>query len=173
MTVYTPGEDSYLVAEQLEDLDLEDKKCLDMGTGSGFLAEKMLKQGARKVHAADLNPEAVEKTSDRLEKFENAEVYRSDLFSEVEGKFDVIVFNPPYLPAEEQEIGDEEIWSGGKEGVEVLEEFLEKAEDHLSEDGFAVFVASSVSEVEEYLEGFEVLDSENLWFEKLYVLRSE
>jgi release factor glutamine methyltransferase len=173
MTVYKPGEDSFLVAEQLEKLDLEGKKCLDMGTGSGFLAEKMLEQGARKVHAVDVNPEAVEKASGRLEGYEEAEVYRSDLFSEVDGKFDLIVFNPPYLPAEEQEIGDEEIWSGGEEGVEVLEEFLEAVENFLSEEGFAVFVASSLAEVGDYLDGFEVLDSENLWFEKLYVLRSE
>jgi release factor glutamine methyltransferase len=173
MTVYEPGEDSFLVAEQLEELDIDGRKCLDMGTGSGFLAEKMLEQGAGKVHAVDVNLEAVEKTSERLEGYKEAEVYRSDLFSEVDGKFELIVFNPPYLPAEEQEIGDEKIWSGGEKGVEVLEEFLDAVESYLSEEGFTVFVASSLAEVEDYLDGFEVLDSENLWFEQIYVLRSE
>ena len=170
MTVYSPGNDTYLMASVLEDEDLEGLKCLEIGTGSGFLAEKMLEQGAEKVVAVDINSEAVEEASKRLQKFDNFEVFRSDMFDEVEGKFDLVVFNPPYLPSEASEIGDEEIWSGGEKGVEVTEKFLDEVPGYLSEDGEAFFVASSLADLSD-LDGFEVVSSEKLWFEKLYVMK--
>ncbi|MFO7831805.1 MAG: HemK2/MTQ2 family protein methyltransferase [Desulfuromonadaceae bacterium] len=122
MTVYSPAEDSYLLASALPE-DLQGLKCLEIGTGSGFIAEKMLEKGAEKVTAVDINPEAVKQASQRLKDFENAEVFQSDMFQEIENSFDLIVFNPPYLPGEASEVGDEEIWSGGEKGTEVTGKF--------------------------------------------------
>lgn len=170
MTVYSPGADTYLLASVIEEKDLEGKTCLEIGTGSGFLAEKMLENAAEKVTAVDLNPEAVEEASERLEKYESFEVFQSDMFENIDEEFDFIFFNPPYLPSEASEIGDEEIWSGGEKGTEVTEKFLEKVPEHLSEDGEAFFVASSLADIED-LEDFEVVSSEKLWFEKLYVMK--
>lgn len=170
MTVYSPGKDSYLLASVIEEKDLDGKKCLEVGTGSGFLAEKMLENGAEKVVAVDINSEAVKEASNRLQGFDNFEVFQSDMFDEVEGKFDFIIFNPPYLPSEGSEIGDEEIWSGGEKGIEVAEKFLEKVPEYLLEDGEAFFVASSLADLSD-LDGFEVVSSEKLWFEKLYVMK--
>ncbi len=170
MTVYRPGEDTYLLASVIEHKDLKDLDCLEIGTGSGFIAEKMLENGAQKVTAVDINPEAVEKASERLSGHESAEVFRSDMFQNVEEKYDIIVFNPPYLPSEASRIGDEEIWAGGEKGVEASEKFVEEAEDYLKEGGEAFFVASSLSELEVF-DDLEVVDSRKLWFEELFVFK--
>jgi len=167
MTVYSPSEDSFLLESALPD-SLNGKTCLEIGTGSGYIAEKMLEKNAEKVVAVDINPEAVKEASERLEDFEKVEVFESDLFESVQGEFDVVVFNPPYLPGEASEIGDEEIWSGGEEGGEVTERFLNQVKDYLSEDGEVFFIVSSLSDLG--IDDFEVLESRKLWFEMIYAV---
>lgn len=172
MTVYQPREDSHLLAKEILERELSGKRCLDMGTGSGIIAEKMLRSGAEEVVAVDINPEAVEEAKEKLEGYENSEVFQSDLFENVEGKFDLIAFNPPYLPGvdvDEGDFEDQEIWRGGESGEEFTEEFLEVARDYLVEDGEVVFIVSSLSDFK--VEDYEVLNTEQLWFEDLYLLR--
>lgn len=173
MTVYRPGEDTFLVLEHLEGLDLENKKFLDMGTGKGEIALKAAEKGAE-VTAVDVNSEALgfarEKAEERgLE--DRISFVESDLFENVDGEFDVVVFNPPYLPGEEG-LGDEEIWRGGEKGTEVTERFLEQVNGFLGPEGFALVVVSDLADVDA-LEGFdlEVVGRESLWFEELKLLR--
>lgn len=172
MTVYNPGEDSFLLKNYISELDLEGKKVLDMGTGSGILALEMAEKGAE-VTAADINPEAVENVSGKAKK-EGLEikVKKSDLFENIEEKFDLILFNPPYLPGEKG-VGDEEIWHGGEKGIELTERFLDEIDKYLTEDGYALMVLSSradyMSAVEEY--NSEIVESKELWFETLYIAR--
>src|SRR3989344_2463782 len=70
----------------------------------------------------------------------------SDLFSNVAGKFDLIIFNPPYLPDEKLE--DEKskrITTGGKHGYEILEKFFSQANEHLNKNGKILIVFSSLT----------------------------
>jgi release factor glutamine methyltransferase len=174
VTVYTPGEDTYLVLENLEGLDLEGKKFLDMGTGNGEIALKAVEKGA-KVTAIDVNPEALDYAEDKAKERgleDEISFVESDLFENVEGDFDVVVFNPPYLPGE-QGLGDEEIWRGGEKGIEVTEKFLEEVADYLRPDGFALVVVSSRADIDGLLDGFDLVsvDEKSLWFEDLKLLR--
>lgn len=169
MTVYEPAEDSFLLASVIQDKDLEGLKCLEVGTGSGFLAEKMLENNAEKVVAVDINPEAVKQASNRLSGYSDVDVFESDMFGNIHGRFDLIVFNPPYLPEEASKLGDEEIWSGGAKGRQITERFLEQASDYLSDTGEVYFVASSLADWS--IEEVEVVCSKKLWFETLYVVR--
>lgn len=171
MTVYQPREDSKMLAKAVLEKDLEGKKCLDMGTGTGIIGLKMFHAGAEKVVSADVNMEAVEEAREKLSEFDSSEVVQSDLFENIEGGFDLIAFNPPYLPEDEEDVDDEGMWVGGKSGEELTEEFLEQAEKHLNEGGEILFVVSSNSDFE--INEFEIVDTENLWFEDLYVLKSE
>lgn len=171
MSVYPPREDSYFLKEYLEGLDLEGKQVLEVGSGSGILSVSMAEKGAEAT-AVDINPEAVEATEKRAEEAGvELEAFRSDLFDEVDGKYDLIVFNPPYLPGREME-GDEK-WRGGEKGVEVTEDFVKRYSEYLKDCGEALFILSSRAEYEELIEDFEVVDSENLWFETLYIVRGE
>lgn len=174
MTVYTPREDSYLLRDFILRQELEGKKALDMGTGSGIIALAMAEKGAE-VTAADVNPEALKKVGEKAEKEQvDLRTVESDLFDRIKEDFDIITFNPPYLPGEEG-VGDEEIWRGGEKGVEVAERFLEQVDKHLSKDGSAYIILSSRSEYEPLVERFdlEILDSEKLWFEQLFLARYE
>ncbi|MBN2067171.1 MAG: methyltransferase [Candidatus Diapherotrites archaeon] len=98
---YPPKEDSWLLAKNIP--SVQGKKCLDMGCGSGIQTAALLMQGAGEVACVDINPDALAKTRQLVSSnFPNAkiETVQSNLFEKVEGKFDVIVFNAPYVPSE-------------------------------------------------------------------------
>ncbi|MFB6213856.1 MAG: HemK2/MTQ2 family protein methyltransferase [Candidatus Nanohaloarchaea archaeon] len=169
---YQPREDSLFLKEWLEEQDLEGKRLLDMGTGSGILAVTSAKKGAE-VTAVDVDPEALDDARDHVrqqEVHERITFVESDQFEQVTGRFDIVVFNPPYLQGEEHLALE-----GGKGGVELTERFLEEVDDHLRDNGQAVFIASSRSDVEKLRQGFELelLDDRKMWFETLYLFKSE
>lgn len=173
MTVYNPSEDTYLLRDYLkENVELDGKKFLEIGTGNGEIAIHAAENGAE-VTATDVNHEALEHVKGKArDKDIEVEVIESDLFEDVENRnYDLIVFNPPYLPGDEG-IGDEEIWRGGTKGVKVSERFLEEVETYMSENGCFFIVASSLAEYRDLIKKFDlsILDKEELWFETLYIL---
>ncbi len=143
-SVYLPREDSELLAEAVEQQELKGRKCLDMGCGSGLLAFVMSKKGAA-VTAADVNLEAVKTTRENAES-NGAGVYAvySDLFSNIKEKFDLIVFNPPYLPGEGSE-KKELTYYGGKDGRETITMFLQQAGKFLRKNGRIFLLISTVT----------------------------
>lgn len=176
MTVYTPREDSFLLRDYVRELELDGKKVLDMGTGSGIVGIEAAKNGAEVV-AADINPEAISYAQNQAQEQQvedRIKFVESDLFENIDSEFDFILFNPPYLPGEEG-IGDEEIWYGGEKGVEVTRRFIETAHNYLSENGQILVIISSHADwqglKEEY--NLEIIRSEKLWFETLYLARSK
>ena len=153
--VYYPREDSLLLAKIIENENLKNKKTLDMGSGSGFLAILMAQQGAE-VLATDINKEAV-KTIKLNARNNNIDinVILSNLFKEIEGKFDFIVFNPPYLP--EKTLHRDKQYYGGITGREVIHRFIENSEKHLKKEGKLFIVFSSITgekEIEDLFESY-------------------
>ncbi len=137
MDFYLPGEDSRFIGEALKSLVKPGMLVLDMGTGSGYLGKLAKALGAR-VLAVDINPKAVKKARE-----EGLEARVSDLFSNVNGRFDLIVFNPPYLELSDIERKGEPIeyaLDGGKEGLAILFRFLGEARNHLNPGGELVFI---------------------------------
>lgn len=167
--VYRPSQDTFLMLECLDDLDLEEKKVLDMGTGNGELAVAAAEGGAEVV-AVDVDPEAVQYTKDKViseDLSQQVKVRYSDLFSDIDESFDIIIFNPPYVPSSKKKYID---LDGGSDGNEVVHRFLEQVESYLKDEGFVLVLTSTLGkedldttlEVEEYRE-------KNLWFEDLKV----
>lgn len=71
------------------------KEVLDLGTGSGLIAIYFALKG-RKVTASDISKEAIEVASENAENL-NAKInfVESNLFDQIDNKFDIILFNPP------------------------------------------------------------------------------
>jgi release factor glutamine methyltransferase len=169
--VYPPREDTYLLIECIEPKAGE--KVLEVGCGSGLVSLHCAKVGAIVV-AVDINEKAVDCTRANLERNHlQAQVHRSDLFSKIEGGFDLILFNPPYLVG----TGEDELeksWAGGRDGVEVLERFLREAPGHLTSGGRVVVLLSTMmneAPLTRALSAFKRrrLGSERLFFEELWV----
>ncbi len=170
---YEPAEDSALLAEQVK--RYARGRVLDMGTGSGIQAIEAAKN-ADSVIAVDISPAAIKTAKERAEKqgIKNIRFVRSDMFSKVKGRFNLIIFNPPYLP-QDNGINDSAIY-GGKQGHETIERFLLLAGDYLEDDGTILLLFSSLTgkrKVEELvsLNLFEhrQLSSRHIFFEDLYV----
>ena len=71
---------------------------------------------------------------------------KSDLFSNVRGKFDLIIFNPPYLPFDSREDIESRLHtSGGKRGDEVIIRFLKEVAGFLNKRGIILIVISSLT----------------------------
>lgn len=165
--IYPVSEDTLLLKKQVEQQDLEGKKVLEIGTGNGLIAETMLEKGA-KVTASDINKKALDQLPNQIK------TVQSDLFESIEDEFDLICFNPPYLPEDEdKEFDGSETWIGGKQGTELTEKFLEEAPNYLRPGGQAFIVVSSLAEDRGLKKDFdlEVVAKEKHWFETLYVMR--
>jgi release factor glutamine methyltransferase len=142
MEVYDPREDSFLLEKELIKYIKKYKpnSVLDLGTGTGIQAIAAKKNGVKTVVAADINPEAIlcaKKNSKNLD----IDFIQSDLFSNIYEKFNLIVFNTPYLPSEPPL---DPQWSGGKK---FIEKFLKESKKHLSPNGTVIFVHSSKSPI--------------------------
>lgn len=170
--VYPPSDDSILLIESLNVIPRE--KVLEVGCGSGVVSIHCAKNGCY-VTAVDVNPRAVELARrNSVANGTDIRVLESDVYGNVDGVFDTIVFNLPYLPVDEEGLLAK-AWSGGPDGLGPLPRLLEGAPDHLIPGGRVVVVVSSLTEpraLEEALEGYEVrtIGEQRLFFERLSVL---
>jgi len=171
--MYLPREDSYFLSKVLtEYLSGKDKdiKILDMGSGSGIQAETCRKLGFESITAADIDEEAIKTL--REKKFK---AVKSNLFSKIKKKFDLIIFNPPYLP--ENRYDKEKDTTGGNKGWETIARFLEQARDHLIKKGKILLLYSSLSKPRVIAKkarrlGYEIkiLAKKRIFFEEMYVV---
>jgi len=183
--VYEPAEDSFLLIEALQ-INPEGK-LLELGTGCGFIALECARRGAN-VICTDINPNSIELAQHNFERNLNLlkgtiEIRKGDLFSVIKDNelFNVIVFNPPYLPtSKEERVGGwfDKATDGGKDGIEVTKHFIKGVKKHLSKNGCAYFIFSSLSnrlKLEGYLTkkrfNYEVVASQKFDFESIDVYR--
>lgn len=125
------------------------RKVLDIGTGSGALALAASAAGAATVTAVDVSLRSVVAAwlNCRLHRAA-VTVHRGDLFGPVAGRrFDLIVTNPPYVPAETTLLPrhrTSRCWDAGLDGRAVLDRICAGAADRLAADGALLMVHSAV-----------------------------
>jgi release factor glutamine methyltransferase len=170
--VYQPAEDSYLLQRHVERLVRGD--VLDMGAGSGIqCVAAAQKVEVDTVTAVDVNPAALiaaEKRGKAAGTLRKMRFILSDLFQSVDGVYDWIIFNPPYLPSEDA--ADEASWSDG--GRETISRFLAAAPSHLKAGGGILMVYSSLTGLSgKDFKGYvvEVLEEQPIFFETLFCVR--
>ncbi len=172
--IYEPREDSLLILKQIRHYAVGN--VLDMGTGTGILALEAARL-AEQVYACDINEDALEFAREQAAGRQNIKFVHSDLFSyfkENQMKFDLIIFNPPYLPddARVKEIA----LDGGKKGYELIERFFADASEFLMPYGRILVVFSTLTGKEqihgviaEYGFNFQKLSEEELFGETIFV----
>lgn len=175
MEVYEPREDSALLVEAVNELTIKDLKALDMGCGSGVILEALSKK-TKNLTGADINPFAVEQCK---KKYKKIKFIQSNLFANIKDKYDLITFNPPYLPEEEKEDLETALMNnGGKQGYELLIKFLTQAKTHLTKNGMILTVFSTLtkpdivfSEAKKLGYKHEIIRTKKLFFEELFVAK--
>ena len=173
-TVYQPAEDSGLLAEAA--VAEARGRVLEVGTGSGWVAERVAAERDLDVVGSDLNPHAARQARER-----GVEAVVADLLSPFRADaFDAVCFNPPYLPTDPENEWDdwmEHALSGGESGRELIEPFLADVGRVLASDGVVLLLVSSLTGYDEVLAlideaGFshEPVVEESFPFETLTVL---
>ena len=156
--VYTPGEDTFFVEDVLKKeltkniQPVNVNNILEVGCGSGYLLIVLVKLCPKsKFVAIDINTHALQITLENINlnglDQKSIELIHSDLFTKVKSKlFDIIIFNPPYLPTENKfaELNDNNIvnlaWEGGDK---IIKAFLLSVENFLSRDGKIIILLSN------------------------------
>jgi len=174
--VYEPADDSFLLAKYAP---LAQGRVLDVGTGTGIQA---LSSRAREGVGIDINPAAVGNAAFNAEANGRFafDFFESDLFANVDGKFDAILFNPPYLPTSGEDVTPgilDRAWNGGEDGRAVIDRFLADFPDYLAARGMLLMLHSSLAGTKQTMNKLaklgmrvRILGEKNVGFETLSVL---
>jgi release factor glutamine methyltransferase len=174
-SVYEPSEDSFLLAEAALTEIKDSERILEVGCGSGIISAVIKANTNARVTGIDINPYAAACARDN-----GVDAIIGDLLSCIKGKFDIIIFNPPYLPTNESERTNDWInvaLDGGYDGREIINRFLEEAGDHLVDNGRVLILVSSITGIEEVKSmmkslGYDIEEKkkERVSFEELLVI---
>ncbi|MFW9772779.1 MAG: HemK2/MTQ2 family protein methyltransferase [Candidatus Thorarchaeota archaeon] len=168
--VYSPSDDSYLIIDYFKEnitsthfdgIEFDTiTNVLDMGTGTGIIAifllliKKVYPNFKPQIYASDIIEEAIHcaKLNEKLNNFEEGIIFlQSDLFKSfpqrLKQKFNIIIFNPPYLPSiKGNKIPFDLNWNGGVKGIEILESFLDEVIEFIegNKKNYIYFISSSI-----------------------------
>lgn len=180
--VYEPAEDSFLLAKHAKQCT---GKILELCTGTGIVSLVNAKGNpTNRVVAVDITNEAVAcaRANVAVNKLQNIEVRKGDLFSSIKKgeRFDYMLCNPPYLPAQEHEHVKgalDKALNSGKDGRDFLDRFLEEFKSYLAPHGKAILIHSSYQDLGKTQKKFEkkklemkILEEEKMGDETLYCI---
>lgn len=158
--VLVPRPDSETLIEtaiSILEKSTKQKSILDLCTGSGALAI-VLKHTFPEINiqCSDLSLEAIEvcKKNCRIILGKELKTIKSDLFNKIDGKFDMIITNPPYLTDKETDIMMNNSWPepgmalrGGQDGLDYIKKIIKEAPDYLEKNAY-LLIESSIDQTE-------------------------
>ena len=145
--VYEPAEDSYLLLRVAHETVTEDQLVVDVGTGSGFLAERLREQLGVRVVGVDVNPHACRRAVEA-----GVPTIRGHVVTAIrDSTVDVVVCNPPYLPTAEARTGNawfDRALDGGTAGRAIVTALVAELPRVLGPGGCALLLVSSAMGIE-------------------------
>ena len=144
-SVLIPRLDTEVVAETAINCINESgaKNVLDLMTGSGCIALAIAKNTTATVMASDISEDALNVAKINLGDY--ATTVLSDGFTNITGKFDVIVSNPPYIDEEAMKSLEKEVLCqpeialfGGSDGLKFYRLIINQATDFLNDNGVLI-----------------------------------
>ena len=200
--VYSPSDDSYLILDFIRSNISQDifdgipikgiKNILDLGTGTGIVAIflELLNLSLSQIYASDILQNAIKcaQMNEKRNNIENKIKYlHSNLFesfpNHLRHSFDIIIFNPPYLPSIEriEKKSSDHTWDGGIDGLKVLSQFFSQVKDYLNlrKPSNIYYICSSKTNLGELYKfikekGFKnkVLMNRHIFFEDIFLNRA-
>lgn len=149
--VLIPRWDTENLVEQVVDLakTIESPEILEIGAGSGAISITMgLEIPEAKISGVDISDEALEVCNINLERYKNSKVkfFKSNLYENISGHYDIIVSNPPYIKRSDLENLQREVKNeplnaldGGEDGLDFYRDIIKFAKDYLKESAYLVF----------------------------------
>ncbi|RGY01937.1 peptide chain release factor N(5)-glutamine methyltransferase [Blautia sp. OF03-15BH] len=147
--VLIPRQDTETLVEEAMEKTGKGDRVLDMCTGSGCILLSLLKLvPGLSGTGADISQEALKVAVENGKRLQTeASFLESDLFEKVEGVFDLIVSNPPYIASDEigtlmEEVRDHEpigALDGSADGLAFYRRLVQEGKDHLKSGGWMLF----------------------------------
>ena len=141
----------YKVIEYVNASNKNKFKILDLCTGSGIIAitlKKELEQVSVDIIASDISEEALEVAKENSQSHDaTIKFIKSDIFNNIDDKFDIIVSNPPYIDRKDEVTMQDNVLNydphlalfAEEEGMYFYRKIIEQANDYLNENGVMFF----------------------------------
>lgn len=141
----------YKVIEYINTSNKNKFKILDLCTGSGIIAitlKKELEQVSVDVIASDISKEAIEVAKENSQSHDaTIKFIKSDIFNNIDDKFDIIVSNPPYIDRKDEVTMQDNVLKydphlalfAEEEGMYFYRKIIEQANNYLNENGVIFF----------------------------------
>ncbi len=147
--VLCPRPETEYLAQKAIELSTGDSAVLDMCAGSGCISIAIAGEVSCKVTACDISQDALDvaKRNASLNGVEDKITFVcGNMFEIVDGKFDIIVSNPPYIPSKDIARLDKEVrdydphiaLDGGEDGLDFYRIFADKAAEYLNDGGYLI-----------------------------------
>ena len=123
------------------------KSAIDIGIGSGILSFQMLQHGFEYVIGTDINPNVIIGLTEAIkgnEKYSKLSIIHGNLFANCNTLTELIVFNPPWLPASHEVKGLE---SAIYYNSDLFSDFFKEAKKHLKSNGKIVLLFSNLAQI--------------------------
>ena len=144
-----PRFETEIIVDYLINLPIKKEKILDIGTGTGAIALTLAKNIKNSfVIGSDIEEKALSLACENkiFTGIANVDFVKSDLFENLEGKFDLIISNPPYINKKDYENLESELYFepksalyGGKDGLDFYREIIKNAGEYLNDKAHLVF----------------------------------
>lgn len=144
-----PRVETELLIKTCQGLINKNSKVLDIGCGTGIISIMLNKLTNCNVDSCDISFEALKIAKANSQNLNTkVKFFKSDLFENVQNKYDLIVSNPPYIPIKEKEKLQKEVkefeppqalFTNDEQGIDFYKKIIQNSQKFLNNNGFLAF----------------------------------